>query len=103
MQESEFQALVDDVFIDIEDRIDELVEDIDVENAGGVLTLTFLDGSQVILSRQSSTNEIWVAARSGGFHLKRLDQDWICGTTGEHLAALINRVVYEQGGVNLFD
>ncbi|MGB1686352.1 MAG: iron donor protein CyaY, partial [Pseudomonadales bacterium] len=65
MDDTSFQAAVDEIFLEIEDRIDELPDDIDVDSSGGVLTLAFLDGSSVILSRQVASHEIWIAARSG--------------------------------------
>ena len=102
MQDSDFHEVMDDIFMDIEDRVDQQDEDIDVENSGGVLTLTFEDGSQVILSRQVAAQEIWIAAKSGGFHLRQQDNTWTCSTTGETLEQLVDRVAGEQGGVSLF-
>lgn len=101
MQESEFQEAVDEIFMSIEDQLEELDEELDIDSAAGVLTLTFENGSQVILSRQVSALEIWVAARSGGFHLHREGENWICRTTGEELQTLLNRVMAEQGGFTL--
>ena len=98
MLESEFNDKVDAIYASLEDQIDEFDQDLDVEFSGSVLTVVFPDGSQVILSRQVASHEIWVAARSGGFHL-RLDADrWHCGTTGEDLQALLNRTFTEQLG-----
>ena len=66
--------------------------------AGGLLTITFEDGSSVILSRQIATREVWVAARSGGFHLAMVDGQWHCGTTDEDLGVLLDRVFTEHAG-----
>jgi len=100
VQESEFQDIVDDIYYQLEEVIDESGVDIDFETNGGVMTLTCEnDGSKIILSRQIATSEIWVAARSGGFHfhLKETNGEsrWICAT-GEHLAELLVRVIHEQ-------
>jgi CyaY protein len=103
LQESDFHTAVDDIFMDIEDRIDEQDADVDVDSSGGVLTLTFDDDSQVILSRQVAAIEIWVAARSGGFHLKQRQDGWLCSATGEDLPTLLNRVTGEQGSFRLFE
>ena len=71
MSNPNFHELVDDVFLSIEDSIEDSDIDIDYENANGMLTLTFEENaSQIILSRQFSTSEIWIAAKSGGFHFK---------------------------------
>ncbi len=99
MHDSEYQELVDRTFVDIEDRVDQLALDIDVDSSGGLLTFTLEDGSNIILSRQVANHEIWMAAKSGGFHLKSGQDDvWRCDATGEDLAALINRVFSEQAG-----
>ena len=103
MNDREFSELVDAEFMRIEDQLDELTLDIDIDSSGGVLTLTMEDGSQVILSRQPASHEIWVAARAGGFHLSRRDDRWYCGTTDEDLDSLLNRVFLDQAGDRLFD
>ena len=97
MQESDFHDLVDDIYYQLEEIIDDSGADIDYETNGGVMTLTCEnDGSKIILSRQAATSEIWVAARSGGFHFQQKDnQQWVCAT-GEHLAELLVRVIQEQ-------
>ncbi|MGI9323474.1 MAG: iron donor protein CyaY [Pseudomonadales bacterium] len=106
MEEAAWHKLIDELFAQVEDAIDELELDLDVESAGGILTLRFeggsadgsKSGSVVILSRQPAARELWVAARSGGFHLRQTDDGWHCGATGEDLPALLNRVVSEQLG-----
>ena len=102
MDDSQFQEIVDDEFVRIEDRVDELELDIDVNASGGVLTFTLDSGSSVILSRQIASHEIWVAAKSGGFHLKRAGDGWRCHNTNESLEQLLNRVFMEQVGASLF-
>ena len=103
MDDTSFQAAVDEIFLEIEDRIDELPDDIDVDSSGGVLTLAFLDGSSVILSRQVASYEIWIAARSGGYHLAFDGSNWLCRATGETLTNLVDRVFQEQGASGPFN
>lgn len=102
LDDSEFQEIVDEEFVRIEDRVDELELDVDIDASGGVLTFTLDSGSSVILSRQIANHEIWVAAKSGGFHLKRADGGWHCANTDESLDQLLNRVFTEQAGASLF-
>jgi CyaY protein len=76
MNEAEFNQIVDDLMFSIEESIDNSGADIDYENSAGMLTITCeANGSQIILSRQPAMGEIWLAARSGGFHFKLLDLD----------------------------
>lgn len=98
MSEREFNQRVDDTLIRIEEAIEASGADIDFETSAGILTLTFESGSKVIINRQSATGELWVAARSGGFHCRWQDDGWVCNTTGETLSALLTRVVSEQAG-----
>ncbi len=101
MNDREFNDLVDVALSAIEDVIDDADTDIDIENSAGILTLTLDNGSKVIINRQAATHEIWVAARSGGYHCGWRDDQWQCTTTGETLAALLSRVLAEQGAAGL--
>lgn len=100
MTETEFNRMVDKVLLQLEEQLDEVDTDIDYETSGGILTISFENGSQVIVNRQLAVKQIWVAAKSGGFHL---DYDesaskWICRSTTEDLPALMGRVCSEQSG-----
>ena len=68
MNESEFNELADDTLLAIEEAVDDSGADIDYDNAGGILTLEFSNGSQIIINKQAPLSQIWVAAKSGGFH-----------------------------------
>ena len=101
MQETEFHELVDHLYLQLEDIIDDSGADIDFETSAGVMTLTCEEsGSKIILSRQPANNEIWVAAKSGGFHFSCQGSDWVCAT-GESLQQLLARVIHEQSGESL--
>lgn len=105
MQDNEYNDRVDAIFTTLEDQFDEQPADLDVEVSGPVMTIIFPNQSQVILSRQVATQEIWVAAKSGGFHLHLDENDsWLCRTTDEDLVTLLNRAFTEQLGesINLF-
>ena len=96
MKEAEFNQIADDLMFSIEETIDDSGVDIDYENTAGMLTLTCdLNGSQIILSRQPTMSEIWLAAQSGGFHFKlNADQpngqvQWRNTVNGELLSPLL--------------
>ncbi|MFT4798836.1 MAG: CyaY protein [Sulfitobacter sp.] len=98
MLDSEFYSMVDELTIQLEDELEVYPEDLDIENASGILTIGFPNGSTIVVSRQIATHEIWIAAKSGGFHLANKADAWVCGTTGESLPELVSRVVTEQLG-----
>lgn len=98
MNESEFNALAEATLLSIEQQVEDADTELDFEMSSGILTLTAENGSKIIINRQVATLEIWVAARSGGYHLGRQDDLWFCQSTGETLQELLTRVVVEQGG-----
>jgi CyaY protein len=98
MTESEFHQRVDAILDAIEAVFDGVEADVDSERNGGVLTLTFENDSKVIVNRQTPNREIWVAAKSGGFHF-RFDRErdcWVNTRSTETLSENLTRVVSEQ-------
>lgn len=90
MNEAEFNQIADELMFSIEESIDDSGTDIDYENSAGMLTITCdINGSQIILSRQPSMGEIWLAARSGGFHFKLDAGQWKNTVTGELLSTML--------------
>ena len=60
------------------DRINETTDaDIDNQRVGGMVTLTFEDGSQIIVNLQKPLQEVWLAAKAGGFHYKFDGARWM--------------------------
>jgi CyaY protein len=104
MDEREFNALADAELRRIEDAIENCGADIDLEvKPGGVLEVEFQDGSKIIINRHTAAREIWVAAKSGGYHFRPQDGRWVGTRDGEELTAAIARCMTEQAGepVNL--
>lgn len=103
LSEARFHDLIDAAQETVEDVFDDSGLDIDLENSAGVLTVRFENGTQVILSRQEPLRQLWVAARSGGFHFDYDEAQglWICDTSEEPLGELLARVTQEQAGEQL--
>ena len=74
MTDSEFMDRAEALLARIESRCDRINDeteaDIDNQRVGGMVTLTFPNGSQIIVNLQKPLHEIWMAARAGGFHYK---------------------------------
>lgn len=100
LSEARFHDLVDVIQQKVEDVFDDSGLDVDLENSAGVLTVRFENGSQLILSRQEPIRQLWVAARSGGFHFDYdADSDaWLCDSSEERLGEMLTRITLEQGG-----
>jgi CyaY protein len=97
MNESDFHREVDAVLARIEAAI-EASDALDVDLESGILTVTCPDGSRVIVNRQTPNREIWVAARSGGFHFRKLGDEWRDTRGGDELFASLARIVSSQSG-----
>ncbi len=100
VNESDFNQRVDDVLIAIEDAVDKLEVEIDCEEAGGILTLTFENDSKIIINRQTPLKQIWVAAKSGGFHFDYDPQSdqWLNDNDRREFFAALSAYCTEQAG-----
>jgi len=99
MDELEFGRLAEAEMARIEAALEACGGDFDVDlQPGGVLEIEFDDGSMVIVNRHSAAREIWVAARSGGFHFAPRDGRWVSARDGSELFDLLERVLSEQSG-----
>ena len=98
LDESSFHQRVAAVFADIEVALDDAGLDIDSDISGGILTLEFENRSKVIVNRQTFNREIWVAAKSGGFHFRFDGAAWRDTRSEEKLDSLLSRIISEQSG-----
>lgn len=102
MTESEYNQRAEEAFRRIEQALDAGDTDIDYENtAGGVLELEFADGGKIVINRQAAAREIWVAAKSGGYHFQWRDGAWHDSRGGGELYAALARLVLAQSGQRL--
>ncbi|GAB7128292.1 iron donor protein CyaY [Silvimonas sp. JCM 19000] len=98
MTETEFLALSDAIFDRIEAACDEADAEIDPLRQGNVLELEFDDGSKVIVNRHVPNQELWIAARHGGFHYRFVDRVWVnTRGDGEFFADLAEAVRIHGG------
>ena len=102
MDERQFEALAAQALQRIERALDESGIDADVElKEGGVLELEFSNGSRIIVNRHAAAREIWVAARSGGFHFRWDGSAWKDTRDGAELFAALSRLVSAQSGTGV--
>lgn len=98
MTDTEFNLLVDRTFEEIDRAIEASGIEVDIEFSGGILELTFENDTKIILNRQGGTQELWVAAKSGGFHFVWREGKW-CNTRdgGELLSSLAALIAAQSG------
>jgi CyaY protein len=93
MTENEFNELADAVFGRIEQAIDSSGADIECNLNGPVLELEFEDNSKIIINRHGPNQEIWLAAKSGGFHYAMQDGQWVSRRDGSELFGKLGELV----------
>lgn len=104
MTEAEFDSLYQNTLLAIEDAVDAADADLDFETVGDVLTISCPDGSQIIISRQVANQQLWVAARSGGYHFAWSDEasEWRLTRDSERsLQSLLEEAIKAQAGLSI--
>lgn len=100
MTDSEFEALAEAAIAALERAIEASMLDADTETKGaGVLEIEFADGARIVINRHAAAREIWVAARSGGFHFRYDGEKWRDTRDGSELFAALSRLLSAQGGM----
>lgn len=99
MTDSEFAILAAALLDRIEEAFDASGVDVDLDRKGdGILEIGFDDDSRIVVNAQAPMRQMWVAARSGGFHFACADGRWADTRSGEELPRLLSRVAGEQAG-----
>jgi CyaY protein len=103
MTETEFLDLAESTLDRIENCFDDLndqdVIDVECKRSGNVLEIEFIDnGSKIIVNSQAPLQEMWMAARSGGFHYKRVGDEWRNTRDDTEFFAALSEVATQQGG-----
>jgi len=105
MTDLEYFELAERVLASVElgcDRINEQTDtDLDSQRTGNMVTLTFSNRSQIIINLQKPLQEIWMAAKAGGFHYKCLNTTWADTKTGAEFFSELSRYASEQAGEQL--
>ncbi len=100
MNEQEFQVEVDRLFLKIEHWLEQYDEELDFESSESILTLILPDGSQMILSRQATLREVWLASPLGAFHFQFSNNAWRTRQS-ESLLVVLADVVKRKAGITL--
>ena len=107
MTDSEYLNQAEAALRAVEQACDQLNDhtdlDIDNQRVGGMITLTFADRSQIVINLQPPLHEIWMAARTGGFHYRWQDGAWRDTKTGqEFFSDLTHQASVQAGAVVVF-
>jgi CyaY protein len=106
MTDLEFQDRAEALLQSVEaacDRINDNSDaDIDNQRVGGMVTLVFANGSQIIVNLQKPLHEVWMAAREGGYHYQFTDEGlWRSGKEKTEFYSDLSRCASAQAGLAL--
>lgn len=101
MDEREFQQLADACLAHVAQRLDHLdPDDADYATADGSVTIEFPDGVKFMLTRQSASRQVWLAADAHGYHYNydSARAAWIDNKDGHELYARLKDLLVEHVG-----
>ena len=99
MNDSEFSALAEAALKHIEAGLERSSADLDFAMVtAGVLEIEMADGSKIIVNRHAAAQEVWVAARSGGFHFRWDGTHWCDTRSGGDLMTALSALLSAQSG-----
>ncbi len=105
MDDSRYRHLADDTLRQLETMLEDVdAEDVDVERAGDVVTLTFKSGKKCVVNTQRPTHQIWLAADARAWHFSYDEPGakWLDDKgQGVELFAKIADIVKQQSGVDV--
>ena len=105
LTDAEYHARTSAVLAGIEAAVDSWLQDdvvdIDAHRTGGLLELSFPNGSKIVINTQPPLQELWLAARSGGYHFKHVQGRWLDTRDGREFFAMLSACASEQAGRGL--
>lgn len=105
LADAEYRRLTDAVLAHIESTADRWLQDdvidIDTLRSGGLLELLLPDGSKLIINTQPPLQEIWLAARGGGFHFRHDAGLWVDTRDGSEFFDVLSRHASAQAAQEL--
>lgn len=97
MDDPRFEVAAEEALERLEHALESLELDFE-RKEGGVLEIEFDDGAKMIVNRHSAARELWVAARSGGFHFRWDGSAWRDTRSGEEFFAALSALLSRELG-----
>ncbi|OCG41938.1 iron donor protein CyaY [Gilliamella sp. Bif1-4] len=100
MNITQFHTITEQLFNKIELFLDNYVNehdiDLDYETNGNVITVSFPNGSKIIINTQEPLFQVWLATQKQGYHFDYIDNYWICNRTDKSFDQIFSESVKEQ-------
>lgn len=105
LSDADYQRLAHATLSAIEKQLDAWLDqdviDVDAHRSGGLLELAFPNGSKIIINTQPPLQELWLAARGGGFHFRWRAGQWVDTRDGQEMLACLSHHASLQAGMPL--
>ncbi len=105
LSDADYQRIAHAVLASIESRVDRWLQDdvidIDSNRTGGLLELSFPNRTKLVINTQAPLQEIWLAARSGGYHFRYVDGRWLDTRDGIEFRERLDACASAEAGFTL--
>ncbi len=105
LSDAEYHRLTAALLASIEAAADRFLQedlaDIDSHRTGGLLELSFANGSKLIINTQPPLHEVWLAAKAGGYHYRFVGGRWVDTRDGSEFFAALSQHASAQSGAAL--
>ena len=105
MTDQEYMDQAEALLARVEQAVDHINDesdaDIDAQRVGGMITLVFANRSQIVINLQKPLHEVWLAAKSGGYHYKLVEGVWRDTKSGDDFLQVLNTQASAQSGLTL--
>ena len=99
MNDSEFDSAAGAALARIDAALEASDADLDVAMvSAGVLEIEFDDGSKIVVNRHTANQELWIAAKSGGYHFARSGEQWIAARDGAEFFSTLSAAIRDASG-----
>ncbi|MCX8617270.1 iron donor protein CyaY [Gilliamella sp. B2923] len=100
MNIQQFHAITEQLFNEIELFLDDYADkhdvDIDYETNGNVMTISFPNGSKMIINTQEPLFQVWLATARQGYHFDYVNEQFICNRSDQSFTTIFSQAVTEQ-------
>ena len=105
LSDADYQRIGGQVLASIEAAADRWLQDdvidIDTHRTGGLLELVFPNDSRIVVNLQPPLQEIWLAARAGGYHYRHVQGRWLDTRDASEFFEALSRHASDQGSREL--
>ncbi|CAL4324652.1 iron donor protein CyaY [Buchnera aphidicola] len=98
-----FQILFNTMLLKIEQVLEKQQEenDIDYDINYNIMTINFIDNSKIIISKQESFQQIWLATQTNGYHFNYINKKWLCSRSKLQFWKILENAFLKQGKIKI--